>query len=87
MKQKLTNTWKHAIVGAIIAIIGSLIIYIFKIKELTWFLALAFTLTTIIWEINQWNPKRWLDTLIDILAGNTCFYLIYILLLNLLKII
>jgi|GEM_PF-1975909 len=80
-KIKLTNTWKHALVGLIIGIICAIFIMLFDVEELIWFLAWSFTLATIIWENNQrLNSKRkwnWIDAIFDFIAGNGAFYLVY----------
>lgn len=79
-KMKLTNTWKHALVGLIIGIICAVFIILFDVEELIWFLAWSFTWATIIWENNQrkktkkWN---WIDAIFDFIAGNGAFYLVY----------
>ena len=50
---KLTNTWKHLVVGALVGLIIGFIIKLFAVFELQWFCAFAFTLITIVWENNQ----------------------------------
>jgi mannose/fructose/N-acetylgalactosamine-specific phosphotransferase system component IIC len=91
MKQRLSNTWLHLAVGIGTAVVFAIIISVFKVKELMWFLAFTFTLITVIWEVNQWDNKksckdnRWLDSIVDFLAGNAGFYVVYLLILHVLK--
>ena len=83
MKQRLTNTWKHALVGAIVGIILGLIVLVLNAETFIGFLAIVFTFYTINWEMCQWNGYRWLDSIVDFLAGNAGFYIVYLLLLHL----
>ena len=91
---KLTNTWKHLVVGALVGLIIGFIIKLFAVFELQWFCAFAFTLITIVWENNQRlrtmgerienesvSEKKkwnWFDSLIDLLVSNAAFYLVYL---------
>jgi len=90
-KMKLTNTWKHALIGLIVGILCAIFIIIFDLEELVWFLAGAFTLFTAIWENDQrLNSKKewnWLDSLIDFIAGNGAFYLVYFAILKVMYIL
>lgn len=78
--KKLTNTWKHAAVGAIVGLLWFLICLIPGMWQLEVFGIIAFFLVTIAFENAQrlraiyWN---WLDSLVDIIAGNAGFHIIF----------
>lgn len=74
----LTNTLLHLIVGAVFGLLG-LIVNIF-IYELIIFVPIGFLIGTIGFELAQKERnKQWnyVDSIIDILAGNIGFHIIY----------
>ena len=83
---KLKNTWKHLLVGGLVGLFFGIIVNVFNLQSLQWFIAIAFFFATLAWEQAQkaraviWN---WLDSFVDILAGNTGFFLGYNVLLRL----
>jgi len=83
---KLKNTWKHLLVGGLVGLFFGIIVNIFRLQSLQWFIAIAFFFATIAWEQAQkaraviWN---WLDSFVDILAGNAGFIIGYNVLLRL----
>ena len=83
---KLTNTWKHALVGAGFGLLWFLICLIPGMRQLEVFGLISFFFITIAWEQAQrlrskkWN---WLDSAVDIVAGNAGFFLGYNVLLKL----
>jgi len=78
---KLKNTWKHLLVGGLVGLFFGIIVNIFRLQSLQWFIAIAFFFATLAWEQAQkaraviWN---WLDSIIDVLAGNVAFLVIYL---------
>ena len=78
---KLKNTWKHLLVGGLVGLFFGIIVNIFRLQSLQWFIAIAFFFATIAWEQAQkaraviWN---WLDAIVDVLAGNVAFLVIYL---------
>jgi len=85
---KLTNTWKHLLVGTIAGLLWFLVCLIPGMRQLEIFGLISFFFITIAWEQAQrlrakrWN---WLDSLVDILAGNAGFFLGYNVMLRLLN--
>lgn len=93
---KLTNTWKHAVVGAGFGLLWFLICLIPGMGQLEVYGMIAFFLLTVGWENAQiqrhkkycrennriftWN---WWDSAVDVFAGNAGFWLGYNLLLKL----
>lgn len=87
---KLTNTWKHALVGAVFGLLWFLICLIPGMWQLEIFGMFVFLLGTIAWENTQicrrkkyckennriftWN---WLDSAVDVIAGNAGFHLVF----------
>lgn len=87
---KLTNTWKHAIVGAGIGLLWFMMCLIPGMWQLEVFGMIAFFLLTVGWENAQiqrhknycrennriftWN---WLDSAVDIVAANAAFHAVY----------
>jgi len=77
---KLKNTWKHLLVGGLVGLFFGIIVNVFNLQSLQWFIAIAFFFATIAWEQAQkaraviWN---WLDAIVDVLAGNVAFLIIY----------
>ena len=90
---KLTNTWKHLGVMLLLGIAAWLFAYIGKAQGLGYFPNIAAVIVTVYVEYRQWSrsgkpfivllKERWLDSLIDILAGNAGFFLGYNVLLRL----
>jgi type IV secretory pathway VirB2 component (pilin) len=78
---KLKNTWKHLLVGGLVGFFFGIIVNIFRLQSLQWFIAIAFFFATLAWEQAQkaraviWN---WLDAIVDVLAGNVAFLVIYL---------
>ncbi len=78
---KLKNTWKHLLVGGLVGLFFGIIINVFNLQALQWFIFIAFFFATLAWEQAQkaraviWN---WLDAIVDILAGNVAFLVIYL---------
>ena len=78
---KLKNTWKHLLVGGLVGLFFGIIVNVFNLQSLQWFVAIAFFFATIAWEQAQkaraviWN---WLDAIVDVLAGNVAFLVIYL---------
>jgi len=80
MKIKLTNTWKHAGVGAIVGLVGLIVM---NTASLIAFTVLAVGLIFAIWEVNQLkryiSTHNWIsgynliDSIVDFLAGFICF--------------
>ncbi|MCB5261900.1 MAG: hypothetical protein LHW53_04090 [Candidatus Cloacimonetes bacterium] len=85
---KLTNTWKHALVGAVFGLLWFLICQIPGMHQLAVFGMFAFFFGTMAWEQAQkmrarhWN---WLDSLADVVCGNAGFHAAYWLLVLILK--
>ena len=77
----ITNTWKHLLIGTIVGILWFLICLIPGMRQLEIFGLISFFFITIAWEQAQrlrakkWN---WLDSFVDILAGNAGFLVIYL---------
>ena len=77
---KLKNTWKHLLVGGLVGLFFGIIVNIFRLQSLQWFIAIAFFFATLALEQAQkaraviWN---WLDAIVDVLAGNAAFLIIY----------
>ena len=75
---KLTNTWKHLLVGTIAGLLWFLICLIPGMRQLEIFGLISFFFITIAWEQAQrlrakkWN---WLDSVADVIAGNAGFFL------------
>ena len=78
---KLKNTWKHLLVGGLVGLFFGIIINVFNLQALQWFIAIAFFFATLAWEQAQkaraviWN---WMDSIVDVLAGNAAFLVIYL---------
>ena len=83
MKIKLTNTWKHLAIGAICGLLFYLIQLIPGLWQLEYFGFFVFFALTVGWENAQYQrrskskPWNWLDSIIDILAGNAGFHALY----------
>ena len=78
---KLKNTWKHLLVGGLVGLFFGIIVNVFNLQSLQWFVAIAFFFATIAWEQAQkaraiiWN---WVDSIVDVIAGNVAFLVIYL---------
>lgn len=73
---KLTNTWKHALVGLVSGLVLTLITWLLQMVltgSYAIFFIMAFALVTVVWEVNQ--KGRLLDSIVDIIAGNAMFIL------------
>ncbi len=90
---KLTNTWKHFGVMLAVGLLAWAFAYLGKAQGLGFFPNVAAVIVTIDVEYRQWSrsgkqfmvllKERWLDSLVDILAGNAGFFLGYNVLLRL----
>ena len=84
----LTNTWKHLLVGTIAGLLWFLVCLIPGMRQLEIFGLISFFFITIAWEQAQrlrakkWN---WLDSAVDIVAGNAGFFLGHNVMLRLLN--
>lgn len=89
----LTNTWKHFGVMLLLGMLAWAFAYIGKAQGLGWFPNIAAFMITVWVEYRQWSlskkpfmallKERWLDSLVDILAGNAGFFIGYNVLLRL----
>lgn len=90
---KLTNTHKHFGVMLAVGLLAWAFAYLGKAQGLGFFPNVAAVIVTIDVEYRQWSrsgkqfmvllKERWLDSLVDILAGNAGFFLGYNVLLRL----
>ena len=90
---KLTNTHKHFGLMLLLGILAWAFAYLGKAQGLGYFPNIAAVMVTVWVEYRQWlrskKPfmvllkERWLDSLVDILAGNAGFILGYNVLLRL----
>ena len=90
---KLTNTHKHFVLMLLLGILAWAFAFLGKAQGLGYFPNIAAVIVTIYVEYRQWSlskkpfmvllKQRWLDSLIDILAGNAGFFLGYNVLLRL----
>ena len=88
-----TNTWKHFVLMLLLGILAWAFAFLGKAQGLGWFPNIAAVIVTIYVEYRQWllskKPfmvllkERWLDSLVDIVAGNAGFFLGYNVLLRL----
>ena len=89
----LTNTWKHFVLMLLLGILAWAFAYIGKAQGLGYFPNIAAFMITVYVEYRQWSlskkpfmallKERWLDSLVDVLAGNAGFFLGYNVLLRL----
>ena len=89
---KLTNTHKHFVLMLVLGILAWAFAYIGKAQGLGWFPNIAAFMITVWVEYRQWSlskkqfmvllKERWLDSLVDIVAGNAGFWLGYNVLLR-----
>ena len=90
---KLTNTHKHFVLMLLLGILAWAFAFLGKAQGLGYFPNIAAFMITVWVEYRQWQrggkpfivllKERWLDSLIDILAGNAGFFLGYNVLLRL----
>ena len=91
---KLTNTVKHFVMMLLLGLLVWAFAYIGQAQGLGWFPNVAALMVTVYVEYRQWSRsgkpfmvllrERWLDSLVDILAGNAGFFIGYNVLLRLL---
>ena len=90
---KLTNTHKHFVLMLLLGILAWAFAFFGKAQGLGYFPNIAAVMVTVWVEYRQWArsgkqfmvllKERWLDSLVDILAGNAGFFLGYNVLLRL----
>ena len=90
---KLTNTHKHFVLMLLLGILAWAFAFLGKAQGLGWFPNIAAFMITVWVEYRQWSlskkpfmallKERWLDSLVDIVAGNAGFFLSYNVLLRL----
>jgi uncharacterized membrane protein len=80
VRQRLTNTWIHALIGLLAGAVVHFFIRIFGVYDsLAVFSMISFGLITVVWEYNQYDgssdylKRRWLDTAVDLLSANVLF--------------
>ena len=89
----LTNTWKHFGVMLAVGLLVWAFAFLGKAQGLGYFPNIAAVMVTVWVEYRQWSrsgkpfmvllKERWLDSFVDILAGNAGFFLGYNVLLRL----
>ena len=89
----MTNTWKHFGVMLAVGLLAWAFAYLGKAQGLGFFPNVAAVIVTIDVEYRQWSrsgkqfmvllKERWLDSFVDIVAGNAGFFLGYNVLLRL----
>ena len=89
---KLTNTHKHFVLMLLLGILAWAFAFFGKAQGLGYFPNIAAVMVTVYVEYRQWSrsgkpftvllKERWLDSLVDILAGNAGFWLGYNVLLR-----
>ena len=86
---KLTNTWKHAVIGALVGLAGAGLQYLVNLIPNTQFqiiylVGIGLFIRSLYWEYQQYvehgcKPFYWkfrlLDTVCDILAGNAPYWI------------
>ena len=90
---KLTNIHKHFVLMLLLGILAWALAFFSKAQGLGYFPNIAAFMITVWVEYRQWSrsgksfivllKERWLDSLVDIVAGNAGFFLGYNLLLRL----
>ena len=90
---KITNTHKHFVIMLLLGILAWAFAFLGKAQGLGWFPNIAAVMVTVWVEYRQWQrskklfmvllKERWLDSFVDILAGNAGFFLGYNVLLRL----
>lgn len=89
----LTNTWKHFVLMLLLGILAWAFAFFGNAQGLGWFPNVAAFMITVWVEYRQWSrsgkqfmvllKQRWLDSLVDIVAGNLGFWIGYNLMLRL----
>ena len=84
MKLRITNTWKHAVVGALVGLAGAGLQWLVNLIPNTqfyvgWFIVAAMTFFAIRYEVwqegqsplstREYLELKWLDTIVDVLAA------------------
>ena len=72
---KLSNTMKHVSIGSLAGALMAMPIAFLGLFDAAIFSCLAFLIFTIGWERNQ--NGNWLDSIIDVIAGNLAFNLLF----------
>ena len=90
----ITNTWKHFGVMLAVGLLAWAFAFFGKVQGLGYFPNIAAVMVTVYVEYRQWSrsgkpfmallKQRWLDSFVDIVAGNAGFFLGYNVLLRLL---
>ena len=90
---KLTNTHKHFGLMLLLGILAWAFAFLGKAQGLGYFPNIAAFMITVYVEYRQWSrsgkqftvllKERWLDSLVDVLAGNAGFFIGYNVLLRL----
>ena len=90
---KLTNIHKHFVLMLLLGILAWAFAYLGKAQGLGYFPNIAAVMVTVWVEYRQWSrsgkpfmallKQRWLDSFVDIVAGNAGFFLGYNVLLRL----
>ena len=90
---KLTNIWKHFVLMLLLGILAWAFAFLGKAQGLGYFPNIAAVIVTVWVEYRQWSrsgkrftvllKERWLDSFVDIVAGNAGFFLGYNVLLRL----
>ena len=89
----ITNTWKHFVLMLLLGILAWAFAFLGKAQGLGWFPNIAAFMITVLVEYRQWSrsgkpfmvllKERWLDSFVDILAGNAGFIIGYNVMLRL----
>ena len=89
----ITNTHKHFVLMLLLGILAWAFAFLGKAQGLGYFPNIAAVMVTVWVEYRQWSrsgkrfwtlvKERWLDSFVDILAGNAGFFLGYNVLLRL----
>ena len=89
----LTNTWKHFGVMLAVGLLAWAFAFFGKVQGLGYFPNIAAVMVTVYVEYRQWSrsgkpfmallKQRWLDSFVDIVAGNAGFFIGYNVLLRL----
>ena len=90
---KLTNTHKHFVLMFLLGLLAWAFAFLGKAQGLGYFPNIAAVMVTVWVEYRQWSrsgkpfmallKQRWLDSFVDIVAGNAGFFLGYNVLLRL----
>lgn len=85
----ITNTFKHLTIGAVAGISSALLLTCFGAEIISLWLCFAWSMVTVAYEAAQhresldpfYIKKKWLDTAVDLIAGNAPFFLAHWLIL------